>query len=143
MVTAKDCLVVFGEPNVQMEYKHMVVLQVPGILQEKMKCLPSRIYCNRALKAPLLRALTNLVNEGVYTELKSWGGCFNVRKMRGGNSMSLHSWGIAIDVNADTNALGAEPTLSPCFVDCFTREGFEWGGTWKRKDGMHFQLASL
>jgi hypothetical protein len=33
--------------------------------------------------------------------------------------------------------------LSPGFVKCFTDNGFEWGGTWKRKDPMHFQLAEI
>ncbi len=57
--------------------------------------------------------------------------------------MSLHSWGIAIDVNAAWNGLNKEPVLSAGFVKCFTDAGFEWGGTWKRKDGMHFQLSSI
>ena len=57
--------------------------------------------------------------------------------------MSLHSWGIAIDVNAFENGLNQIPKLSPGFVKCFTDAGFEWGGTWKRKDGMHFQLAKI
>jgi hypothetical protein len=57
--------------------------------------------------------------------------------------MSLHSWGIAIDVNAAWNGLGKEPTLTPEFVKCFTDAGFDWGGTWKRKDGMHFQLSNI
>jgi hypothetical protein len=57
--------------------------------------------------------------------------------------MSLHSWGIAVDVNAFSNGLGKEPTLSAGFVKCFTDAGFDWGGVWKRKDGMHFQLAKI
>jgi hypothetical protein len=57
--------------------------------------------------------------------------------------MSLHSWGIAIDVTAFENGLGKEPKLSSGFVKCFTDAGFEWGGTWKRKDGMHFELAKI
>ena len=57
--------------------------------------------------------------------------------------MSLHSWGIAIDVNAAWNQLNMTPTLSPEFVKCFIDAGFDWGGTWQRKDGMHFQLKSI
>ena len=68
---------------------------------------------------------------------------FDFRAQRGGRSLSLHSWGIAIDVNPKTNALGKTPTLSPAFVACFKETGFDWGGDWKRRDGMHFQLAQI
>ena len=57
--------------------------------------------------------------------------------------MSLHSWGIAIDVNAFENGLNMTPKLSPGFVKCFTDNGFYWGGNFKRKDGMHFELNSI
>ena len=59
-------------------------------------------------------------------------------------SLSLHSWGIAIDVNAFENGLGKEPKLSKKFVKCFTDNGWDWGGLWvSRPDGMHFQLSKL
>jgi len=50
---------------------------------------------------------------------------------------------INVDVNAFENAMGKEPKLSSGFVKCFTDAGFDWGGNWKRKDGMHFQLAKI
>jgi hypothetical protein len=57
--------------------------------------------------------------------------------------VSIHSWGCAIDCNAFENGLGKPPKLTPGFVKCFTDAGMEWGGNWKRPDGMHFQLAKL
>lgn len=92
---------------------------------------------------PLSAAFSNLIHRGFVSELKTWDGCFNIRKIRGGNAMSLHSWGIAVDVNAFENGLSKEPKLSAGFVKCFTDAGFDWGGTWTRKDGMHFQLARI
>jgi hypothetical protein len=55
--------------------------------------------------------------------------------------MSLHSWGLAIDINAATNRFGGKPTMSAELVKCFTDAGFDWGGVWSNPDGMHFQLA--
>ena len=93
---------------------------------------------------PLTQAFTNIIDRGLISQLKTWNGCFNVRKKVGASSQSLHSWGIAIDINAAWNAFGKTPTMSPELVQCFKDAGFEWGGDWKTtKDGMHFQLAKL
>ena len=71
------------------------------------------------------------------------GGTFNYRPMRGGSRLSVHAWGIAIDINAAWNGFNKKPTMSLELVKCFTDAGFDWGGTWKKPDGMHFQLASI
>jgi hypothetical protein len=108
--------------------------------------IPKKLYCNRDMVKPLEQAFTNLIQRGFVNELKTWDGCFNIRGKRSNpNSYSLHSWGIAIDVNAATNRQGIKPTLSAGFVKCFTDAGFEWGGNWKMPstDGMHFQLAKI
>jgi hypothetical protein len=68
------------------------------------------------------------------------GNCFNIRRKRGSGTPSLHSWGVAIDVNAAWNGFGKTPKLSSQFVKCFTSNGFDWGGEWGVPDGMHFQL---
>lgn len=138
MVTSAQALRKYGDPTLE---KNMVVWDVPANLE--IGVIPKRLYCNKDLIAPLTQAFTNLINRGHVHELKTWDGCFNIRKKRGLSSMSLHSWGIAVDVNAAWNGLGKEPTLSAGFVKCFTDAGFDWGGVWKRKDGMHFQLAKI
>lgn len=139
MVTSAQALKKYGDPTLE---RNMVVWDVPGHLE--VGVIPKKLYCNRDLIVPLSQAFTNLLARGKASELKTWDGCFNIRKKRGLSSMSLHSWGIAIDVNAAWNGLGKTPTLSPEFVKCFTDAGFEWGGTWiSRPDGMHFQLKSI
>jgi hypothetical protein len=139
MVTSAQCLKKYGQPSPSNPY--MTLWDVPGHLE--ISRIPKRIYCNRDLIQPLANAFQELIRTGCVNELKTWDGCFNIRKKRGLSSMSLHSWGIAIDVNAFENGLGQTPKLSPEFVKCFTDNGFDWGGTWKRKDGMHFQLKSI
>lgn len=142
MVTSAQCLKKWGDPTiVANELKYMNVWDVPAHLE--IGVIPKRLYCNKIIVAPLSQAFTNLIDREFVKELKTFDGCFNVRRKRGLKSLSLHSWGIAVDVNAAWNGLGKEPTLSEGFIKCFTDAGFDWGGTWTRKDGMHFQLKTI
>lgn len=120
----------------------MILWDVPSELE--IGVIPKRIYCNKDMVGPLSNAFKKLIDTNCVDELKTWDGCFNIRKKRGLSSMSLHSWGLAVDVNAFENGLGQNPKLSKEFVECFTSSGFEWGGVWKNSvDGMHFQLAKI
>lgn len=142
-VKPSQALARFGNPDIYFERKHMVLWDVPSDINNAIPALPNKIYCNKLMVAPLEKAFRNLIKAGLAKELKTWDGCFNIRKARGLSSMSLHSWAIAVDLNAAWNGLGKTPTLSARFVKCFTDAGFDWGGTWARKDGMHFQLSTL
>ena len=139
MVTSAQALKKYGDPTKE---SSMIVWDVPGHLE--VGVIPKKLYCNKDMIAPLSQAFTNLISRGKVNELKTFDGCFNIRKKRGLSSMSLHSWGIAIDVNAAWNQLGTKGNLSPEFVKCFTDAGFDWGGNWTgRTDPMHFQLAKI
>lgn len=141
MITSKMCFDKFGTPGLPTEVKYMVVFDVPTELE--IGIIPKKIYCNKLIVEPLKQAFKNLIDRKYVSELKTWDGCYQVRKMRGLKFQSLHSWGIAVDLNQATNQLGKQPTLSSGFVKCFTDAGFDWGGVWKRKDGMHFQLSKF
>lgn len=138
MVTSQQALKKYGDPELE---KAMTVWDVPTELE--IGAIPKKLYCNRDIIGPLSNAFRNLISRGFVNELKTFDGCFNIRKKRGLSSMSLHSWGIAIDVNAAWNQLNMTPTLSQGFVKCFIDAGFDWGGTWQRKDGMHFELSKI
>lgn len=138
MLTSSACLKKFGPPETE---KFMVVWDVPTELE--IGVIPKKIYCNRDMVKPLEQAFRNLISRGYAAELKTWDGCFNIRKKCSQSSPSLHSWAVAIDLNAAWNGFGKQPTLSAGFVKCFTDAGFDWGGTWTKPDGMHFQLKSL
>jgi len=138
MITSNDCLAKYGQPE---KHNNMILWDVPTELE--IGVIPKRLYCNKDIIEPLKKAFENLIRTDCSRELKTFDGCFNIRKKRGLSSMSLHSWGIAIDVNAFENGLNQTPKLSAQFVKCFTDAGFDWGGTWKRKDGMHFQLSKI
>ena len=139
MVTPAMALVKYGAPERE---KNMMLWDIPDHLE--VGVIPKKLYCNIDLVEPLQAAICQLIDTGHIKELKTWDGCFNIRKQRGSLSkLSLHSWGIAIDVNAAWNGLGKQPTLSQGFVKCFTNNGFTWGGNWKRLDCMHFELSNI
>lgn len=80
--------------------------------------------------------------------LHLFSGTFVFRNIRGGSHLSMHSYGIAIDIAAGLNALGApyNPArgLPMKFVELWEAEGWVWGGRWRgRPDAMHFQAATI
>lgn len=135
-MTSAQALAKYGEPSIN--NKNLVLWDVPTELE--IGLIPKRIYCNKDIVVPLTNAFKALISTGKVKEIKTWDGCFNIRKKRGLTSMSMHSWGLAVDINAFENGLNQIPKLSAGFVKCFTDNGFIWGGTWTRKDGMHFEL---
>lgn len=157
MVNSLDCYKKWGNPlNVANEGKYMVLWKVPKYIRKSIPTIPQRIYCNYEMMVILECAFLNIIDNGLEKEVKTWDGCFNVRPVRGyekrfekllkeGNIetamtlLSLHAWGCAIDINAAWNGLGKEPSMNKELVKCFTDAGFDWGGNFKRKDGMHFQ----
>jgi hypothetical protein len=138
MITSAQCQAKYGSPETE---KFMVLWDVPAELE--IGTLPNRLYCNRDMVAPLTQAFKNIISRGLVDEIKTWDGCFNIRNKRNGVSRSLHSWGIAIDINASWNKMGHPPTMSKELVACFEEAGFDWGGRWSKPDGMHFQLRSI
>jgi hypothetical protein len=74
--------------------------------------------------------------------LDHYDGVYNYRKMRGGSSMSRHSWGIAIDIAAEYNGNQVrrpQAEMPDEFIKIFQRFGWKSGGAEWGRDFMHFQ----
>jgi hypothetical protein len=82
--------------------------------------------------------------------LDLFGGCLNVRRVRGGSNWSTHSWGCAIDIDPDRNqlrwgrdrAVMAKPVYEP-FWKFVEEEGAVSLGRARNYDYQHFQCALL
>ena len=78
---------------------------------------------------------------------------YNRRDVGGHVVLSMHSFGIAVDINPDANpscGITREcrcyndlvTDMPPAFIQAFTDSGFEWGGSWaEHPDPMHFEWA--
>ena len=150
-MTSKQAISKYGDPFLlQTQQKTMITWQVPSKLLEAFAHVrfsavgtigfPKKIFCNNDFKPLLEKALNNVVDRGLAKEMKTWDGCYVVRSKRGLSSLSMHSWGLAVDINAFENQLNQKPNISPQFLKCFTDAGLEWGGNWKRLDAMHYEM---
>jgi lysozyme family protein len=112
-------------------------------------------YCHEKIHDAALRALRRALEhygEARIRELRldRFGGCLNVRKMRGGSRWSMHSWGIAFDFDSDRNQCGwhhdraafARPEYKAWF-DLWEDEGAVSLGRARDYDWMHIQFARL
>jgi LysM repeat protein len=104
----------------------------------------TRIVCHKKLVGTFTNVFKALDSAGLRSRLRSYGGCFAFRPKRSGSKLSTHSWGIAIDIDPETNAMGTTGDINPDVVEVFQRWGFKWGGDWpgKQKDPMHFQYCT-
>lgn len=139
MISAEDCAKRYGKAERETA---MRVFTLPDYL--KIPHIPSRIYCNRELIRALTRALENVKARGLQDLIVTWDGCFNIRPSKGNRkSLSLHAWGLAVDINAAWNGYGKTPQQEPELVKAFKDAGFAWGGDWRKPDGMHFELREF
>ena len=133
--------------EVSVPYSHYLAWN-PTKQVTKVKChkLVADRYCTileKVLEEYGQEAITNL-------HLDMFGGCFNdpARKMRGGNLLSVHSWGIAFDYDPIHNQLRMNKTVAE-----FAKIEYDvWRRIWRDNgaislgevrdyDWMHFQFS--
>lgn len=85
--------------------------------------------------------------------IKNIGGTFNWRKVNGTKRLSLHSFGMSIDINTkfsdywqwscgctnENATLSYKNRVPQLIIDVFEKHGFIWGGKWYHYDTMHFE----
>lgn len=106
-----------------------------------------RVQCHKAMFTQLAAALAEIQEAGLSASIKpeQYGGCYVPRFVArdGSRPISMHAWGLAIDINTSDNPQGERPKMDPKVVEIFEKWGFRWGGRWSPPDGHHFELAAL
>ena len=105
--------------------------------------------CHRLVVDAIQGALTEIRNARLsrFVDTQNsnrYGGCFVGRYNRfAGNfgAPSRHAWGMAIDINTNTNPQGGVPQMNCAVVRIFRKWGFAWGGNFWPADGMHFEYV--
>jgi len=147
----KEIFDFFGDPG---ENQVLLDLPFPMRISWAIDKRINRFYCHEKVRENFLRIYKAVLAHYGYEEIKRlrldiWGGCFNIRKKRGGNTYSLHSWGIAIDTDPINNQLTwgrdkarlARPDYDK-FWEIVEAEGFTSLGRKQNFDWMHFQATS-
>jgi hypothetical protein len=109
--------------------------------------LLGEVTCHRTMLPQLEGALTEIRDSGLSASIKpgQYGGCYAPRFIQrdGSKPLSMHAWGLAVDINVADNPVGSRPNLDPQVVAIMEKWGFRWGGRWSPPDGHHFELAAL
>lgn len=149
----QDCIKYFGQPGT-----NQTTIKLPWdmyIAWDKKKVVKS-FSCHEKVHDSMLRCFEKIGDAYPDSSIRRklgidlWGGCLNVRKMRGGSSWSMHSWGIAIDFDPDRNQLRwgrdkarlAKPDCET-FWKIWEEEGWLSLGRSRNFDWMHVQAARL
>lgn len=152
-MTTKQIIAKYGKPNVTGE-GYLVTIQLPYPMRIAWDTDTSvtRMRCHKLVSDKFLAVFNEIHREYGYAKIKElgidlFGGCFNFRKMRGGNDWSTHSWGISIDLDPARNQLKetsktarfARPEYKK-MIDIFYKHGFIGLGPEQNRDWMHWEI---
>lgn len=145
----------YGEPGSPACTAGMVNLAYPMRVAWDKSQIIRRFRCHEKVAGTFERVFSRALDAYGLAEIQRlgldlFGGCYNFRPMRGGNNWSMHSWGIAVDLDPERNqlkwgrdkAVFAKPEYVP-FWKIIEDEGLVSLGRVKNFDWMHFQAARL
>jgi hypothetical protein len=152
-MTTRQIISKYGKPNVTGEgYLVTIDLPYPMKLAWDTDTIVYKMRCHKLVADKFLAVFNEIhrvygYNKIVELGIDLFGGCFNFRKMRGGDDWSTHSWAIAIDLDPARNKLKetsktarfARPEYKK-MIDIFYKHGFISLGREKNYDWMHFQI---
>jgi hypothetical protein len=132
------------EPSWQASFLARASLPFPLRLSWDPSRTITQMTCHRRLASIFSSVFGSIYERGLQDRITTFGGCFAYRPQRTGSKLSAHCWGIAIDLNPESNSQGSTGNMDTGLIDIFRQAGFEWGGDWHgtTRDPMHFQFCT-
>jgi len=138
----------YGSSSSEVRSKLVSVSWLPNTLNKQ------EMFTSVNLADEKLQAVSDELDE-LSNDLKKYvkktAGTFNWRVISGTNRLSMHSFGLAIDINVDYSnywkwekpgrdgVLQYKNKIPMEIVEIFEKHGFIWGGKWYHYDTMHFE----
>ena len=104
------------------------------------------VPCHKKVGPVLQKVFDDIFAAGLSSHIHSYDGCYVYRtKRKSSKAWSTHAWGIAIDINASTNAMTSKANMKVSdsqkkIAPYFEKHGFYWGAAFG--DPMHFQYCT-
>lgn len=101
------------------------------------------VQVHRKLKPHFEALFQAIARAGLWNAIQPVSGPYAFRKKRRGKGLSIHSFGIAIDIQPNLHPpeqIRSYPSLR--VVEIFRDYGFHWGIFFKTPDPHHFQFAT-
>lgn len=148
----KNIVDYYGEPGANQVY---CKLPYKMKLAWDLDITVSKFSCHRVIQYNLEAIFDDVLNTYGQNNISDlgldiFGGCLSIRKMRGGSKPSIHSWGLAVDLNPLENQLRWDNTKAVFAQDeykDFWSIVEKWGGyslgREKNYDWMHFQFVPI
>ena len=148
----RDCMTFYGDVGGKQQ---RITLPYPLVLSWEPDTTVTSMKCHERVAGPMRNIFQQTLAHFGHDRIKelrldNFGGCLNVRKKRNGSSWSMHSWGIAVDLDPENNRLKwgadrasfARPEYAP-FWNIVEANGAVSLGRARNFDWMHFQFARV
>lgn len=132
------------DPDWQVQHLTSIHLPFPLTLSWDRSRKVEHITCHTLLQSVFEGVFASLERLQLQSKVTTFSGCFCFRPKRTGTRLSAHSWGIAIDLNPESNEQGTKGDMDSEVVSVFKNAQFTWGGDWSGAacDPMHFQFCT-
>jgi hypothetical protein len=140
---------IYGSSKKEVESKLVEIVWCPKLVNQKIK-----VTSVNGIDKIIKKLSADLDKHPEFKQyLTDIGGTFNWRKIEGTNRLSMHSFGMTIDINTkysnywqwdckcknENKPLTYTNQIPIKLVKIFEKHDFIWGGNWYHYDTMHFE----